>query len=57
MIHLSENDAEDIDPNELYAVPEDEQLPDEAWIAGGDNIAGFDDVGDVDEGDVVIVDE
>ena len=24
-----------IDPNELYAVPEDEQLPDESWIQGG----------------------
>ena len=46
-----------IDPNELYAVPEDEQLPDDAWIVGGDNIAGFDDVDDVDAGDVVTLDE
>lgn len=47
----------EVDPNELYAVPEDERLPDDAWIVGGDNIAGFDDVDDVVEGEVVTVDE
>lgn len=43
-----------IDPNELYAVPEDEQLDyDEPWAGTGSDAEGPDDVSDIDPGEVI----